>query len=148
MKLINIAAKGEQKSMHYIIAQLHANLPAYLEAKGFAAAQLEALHCDEKTKDRVYWYCTAETTHWFEGAAARLDKNPRVGLLNGVLERLSARLDLDLPMRIYNNEKELKIQEARLQWLHARDAAEAALQAYKTEKGDYYKQRLAVPQND
>ena len=145
MKLINTTAKGEQNFIHYLMAQLHANLPQYLKTSGFAGARLEALNCDDSAKDRVYWYCNAEAIHWLEGAAARLDKHPRVGLLNAVLERLSVRLELELPMCIYNNEKEMKIQEARLQWLAARDAAERCLKAYKDEKGDYYKQLLAMP---
>ncbi len=62
--------------------------------------------------------------------------------VNSFLHLLYKTFEPTKKVQIRKSEKEEKIQKKRKEWLKLRDEAEKALLEYKTEKGDYYKERM------
>ena len=62
--------------------------------------------------------------------------------VNSLLHLLYKTFEPTKKVQIKKSLKEEEIQRKRKEWLRLRDEAEKALLEYKTEKGDYYKERM------
>lgn len=72
----------------------------------------------------------------------RVNKKMTLRGVNSLLHILYKTFEPIEKVQIKKSEKEEEIQRKRKEWLKLRDEAEKALLEYKTEKGDYYKERM------
>jgi hypothetical protein len=71
-----------------------------------------------------------------------LEKKMSMRKASSLLHRIFKTLAPNEKVQIRKSEKEEEIQKSRKKWLKLRNESEKALLVYKTEKGEYYKNRV------
>jgi hypothetical protein len=107
----------------------------------------ENIFTEAKSYSPLDRYCTIEWKHLSQNQMKKIQKycywinrneNPSLRKINTFLSLLSRLFNIE-KVRVKQSLKEEKIQNARKEWLKARDESDKLLMVYKLEKGNFYK---------